>query len=156
MRGARERGDPRGGSNQLIETYREDGKVKQRILANLGPLSTVEEAIAHWEKHLPIYETRMAEHKAHLEVAKEHLARRKKQRENARQLGFFPGVRKPENESVAYRYPRYFIPSKWLSLRSRLPRPWTKDVVELRQKRARSICRLRRSRRWWRMTSGRR
>jgi len=27
----------RGNSHQLIETYREDGKVKQRILGNLGP-----------------------------------------------------------------------------------------------------------------------
>jgi hypothetical protein len=35
----------RGNSHQLIETYREDGKVKQRILANLGPHATLEDAI---------------------------------------------------------------------------------------------------------------
>jgi hypothetical protein len=31
-------------SRQVIETYREDGKVKQRVLANLGPRDTIEEA----------------------------------------------------------------------------------------------------------------
>jgi hypothetical protein len=35
----------RGNSHQLIETYREDGKVRQRILANLGPHRTLEDAI---------------------------------------------------------------------------------------------------------------
>ena len=34
----------RGNSHQLIETYREDGKVKQRVLANLGPFDNIEEA----------------------------------------------------------------------------------------------------------------
>ena len=32
-------------SYQLIETYREDGKVKQRVLVNLGWFPTVEEAL---------------------------------------------------------------------------------------------------------------
>ncbi len=32
-------------SYQVIETYREGGKVKQRVLANLGRFSTVEEAL---------------------------------------------------------------------------------------------------------------
>jgi len=35
----------RGNSHQLIETYREGGTVKQRILANLGPHRTLEDAI---------------------------------------------------------------------------------------------------------------
>jgi hypothetical protein len=40
----------RGGSHQLIETYREGDKVRQRILANLGPAATVAEAIASLER----------------------------------------------------------------------------------------------------------
>ncbi len=32
-------------SYQVIETYREGGKVNQRVLANLGRFSTVEEAL---------------------------------------------------------------------------------------------------------------
>jgi len=39
----------RGGSHQLIETYREGGKVKQRQIANLGPCTTIAAAIAYWE-----------------------------------------------------------------------------------------------------------
>ncbi len=37
-------------SHQLIETYRENGKVKQRVLANLGSHPTVEEALEHTRK----------------------------------------------------------------------------------------------------------
>ena len=37
-------------SHQLIETYREDGKVKQRVLANLGDRPTVDEALEHVRK----------------------------------------------------------------------------------------------------------
>jgi hypothetical protein len=44
----------RGGSHQLIETYRQDGRVKQRIIANLGHKDTVEGAIEFWVKVLPI------------------------------------------------------------------------------------------------------
>ncbi len=34
-----------GSSHQVVETYREGGKVKQRVLANLGPYPTIEEAL---------------------------------------------------------------------------------------------------------------
>ncbi len=37
-------------SHQLIETYRENGRVKQRVLANLGDHPTVEEALDHTRK----------------------------------------------------------------------------------------------------------
>jgi hypothetical protein len=36
----------RGGSHQLIETYRENGKVKQRVLANLGHADTIDKTEA--------------------------------------------------------------------------------------------------------------
>ena len=39
-------------SYQLIETYREGGKVKQRVLANLGWFSTVEKALDHCRNSL--------------------------------------------------------------------------------------------------------
>jgi hypothetical protein len=39
-------------SYQLVETYRENGKVKQRIVANLGHLPTVAQAIEWNAKRL--------------------------------------------------------------------------------------------------------
>jgi hypothetical protein len=42
----------RGSSHQVIETYREGGKVKQRILANLGSCATVAEAIEQWPRYI--------------------------------------------------------------------------------------------------------
>ena len=39
-------------SYQVIETYREGGKVKQRVLANLGRFPTVEEALDHCRNSL--------------------------------------------------------------------------------------------------------
>jgi hypothetical protein len=33
----------------LVENHREGGKVRQRVLAYLGPCDTLEGAIAHWE-----------------------------------------------------------------------------------------------------------
>jgi hypothetical protein len=42
----------RGGSHQLIETYRDHGKVKQRQIANLGPCETIADAIDYWEREL--------------------------------------------------------------------------------------------------------
>ena len=38
----------RGNSNQLIETHREAGKVRQRTVANLGPHSDPEKAVNDW------------------------------------------------------------------------------------------------------------
>ena len=40
----------RGNCNQLIETYREGGKVKQKVLADLARCTTAEEALedARW------------------------------------------------------------------------------------------------------------
>ena len=42
----------RGQSRQLIETYRDHGKVKQRSIANLGRCETIPDAIAYWEGKL--------------------------------------------------------------------------------------------------------
>lgn len=33
----------------LVETFREDGKVRQKVLFYLGEHATVEEALAHWD-----------------------------------------------------------------------------------------------------------
>src|SRR4051794_24808917 len=41
----RKRQSMRSASYQVIETFRENGKVRQRVLANLGRYPTVEEAI---------------------------------------------------------------------------------------------------------------
>jgi hypothetical protein len=41
-----------GSSHQVIETYREGGKVKQRVLANLGSCTTLAEAIEQWPRHI--------------------------------------------------------------------------------------------------------
>ena len=55
----------RGDSHQLIETYRDGGKVKQRVVANLGHSTTPEEALRHdrveltrWERILARVEAR--------------------------------------------------------------------------------------------------
>jgi hypothetical protein len=42
----------RGSSHQVIETYRQGGKVKQRVLANLGSCTTLAEAIEQWPRHI--------------------------------------------------------------------------------------------------------
>jgi hypothetical protein len=36
----------------LVESYREDGKVRQRVLAYLGKHSTVNAALAYWRKQV--------------------------------------------------------------------------------------------------------
>jgi len=41
-------------SYQVIETYREDGKVKQRVLANLGCNPTPEKALSEFRKELEV------------------------------------------------------------------------------------------------------
>ena len=53
-------------SYQLIETYREGGKVKQRVLANLGRCSTVEEALEDTRRHLELAARCLSEGKRYL------------------------------------------------------------------------------------------
>ena len=49
------RGDPPAGcSYQVIESYRENGKVKQRVICNLGSYSTIESALNYVEKMIDI------------------------------------------------------------------------------------------------------
>ena len=49
----------RGNSHQIIETYRDGGKVKQRIIANLGPVTTPEEAIEIWKRYIRLLQARL-------------------------------------------------------------------------------------------------
>ena len=58
-------------SHQLIETYRDGGKVKQRILANFGAWSTAAEALDGWQRHLAWKELLLRESEAHLAKAAE-------------------------------------------------------------------------------------
>ena len=50
----------RGDSHQLIETYRAGGKVKQRVIANLGHSTTPEEALRHDRVQLQTWERILA------------------------------------------------------------------------------------------------
>jgi hypothetical protein len=47
-------------THQLIETYRDHGKVKQRVLANLGRSTSVEEALAIARENLDFWQRRPA------------------------------------------------------------------------------------------------
>ena len=47
------------GSHQLIEAYREGGKVKQRVVANLGPWQTINEAIEGWARDVERLQDRL-------------------------------------------------------------------------------------------------
>ena len=40
------------GSHQLVESYREGGKVRQRQIANMGPWNNVTEAVEGLERHV--------------------------------------------------------------------------------------------------------
>jgi hypothetical protein len=51
--------DGRSYSHQLIETYREGGKVKQRILANLGNAPTIADALERAKGEFQGLKTRM-------------------------------------------------------------------------------------------------
>ena len=56
-------------SNQLLETYREDGRVKQRIIGNLGPFENVPEAIVSWKRHIEGLKRMLAAKEKHLVAA---------------------------------------------------------------------------------------
>ena len=53
-------------SYQLIETYSENGDIKQRVLANLGPYATIEEALPVYERWLALRKDKFAEREKHL------------------------------------------------------------------------------------------
>ena len=53
-------------SYQLIETYRENGNNKQRVLANLGPYASIEEALPVYERWLNLRKDKLAEREKHL------------------------------------------------------------------------------------------
>jgi hypothetical protein len=50
------RSSARADSYQMVETYRENGRVRQRVLANLGPHSTIEGALAAFTREAAQYE----------------------------------------------------------------------------------------------------
>jgi hypothetical protein len=62
-------------SYQLIETYREGGKVKQRIIENLGPYPTIAEAIRGEQEMVKFWEEVYREHP--ISAANETLQKRK-------------------------------------------------------------------------------
>jgi len=94
----------RNGSKQLIETYREDGKVKQRILANLGRHDSVADAIAYWKRTLPLFKRKLAERRKHLAKAEKFVAERRKE-----PLHY---ERPPEHQGVDYGYLRSYDAKK--------------------------------------------
>ena len=40
--------------NQLVRSYREDGKVKQEVIAHLGELTNAHEALAFWPQEVAL------------------------------------------------------------------------------------------------------
>ena len=65
----RKRAGKYGGNNQLIETYRDGGRVRQRIIANLGPYATVADAVSGWPEYIAEIEKLLAPWKAAKEMA---------------------------------------------------------------------------------------
>jgi hypothetical protein len=53
----------------LVEGYRENGKVRQRVAAYLGDAATVEDAIAEASKRLAYHQGRLTKYRAHMEAA---------------------------------------------------------------------------------------
>ena len=64
----------RGSSHQLIESYREGGKVRQRVIANLGPWATPEEALHGWAPYVERLESKLRDREEHLAAADRHVA----------------------------------------------------------------------------------
>ena len=48
------------GSHQLVETYRDDGKVKQRVLASLGPCNNLDDAIELHARYVARMQAKLA------------------------------------------------------------------------------------------------
>jgi hypothetical protein len=40
--------------NQLVRSYRENGKVKQEVIAHLGELSSADEALEYWPQEIEL------------------------------------------------------------------------------------------------------
>ena len=93
----------RNGSHQLIETYRDSGKVKQRIIANLGRFASTDEFLSFWGKHLPIVEKVLQLRREHLKAAQEAI-----ERWGADPMWAKIYSRPVEHQGVYYRYPKYF------------------------------------------------
>jgi len=55
-------------SYQIIETYREDGKVKQRVLANLGSKPTPELALREFQREADVIRARIRKYETAVAV----------------------------------------------------------------------------------------
>ena len=58
----------RGTSHQMMESYREDAKAKQRVIANLGSCTTVAEAKELWQHHVAVLAADLAMWERHLQA----------------------------------------------------------------------------------------
>jgi hypothetical protein len=120
----------RGKYRQLIETYREDGKVKQRVLANLGAGDTIEAAIPLAERWLRIAEFKVANIKEHIAIAEKVVERRYEEIAKVEASGRrWYYERKPENEGVPHWWPRYRDPDE----QTRSEAAFDESIPELRQ-----------------------
>lgn len=110
-------------SYQIVETYRDKGKVKQRVIVNLGHLPTLPQAIEFATKRLAFLKSELdllKQHKAHSEkmVAgfKQHLA----ELEAERGEPIYLGERPPEHSGYAYAWPFTLDPEKMAERRAHL------------------------------------
>lgn len=122
----------RGHLHQLIETYREGGKVKQRVLANLSIANTIPEAIKNYEAEVRIAEFEIANIKAHIKVAEDAVERQRKWREELKaKYGSDPYIRAPENQGVEHAWPYYKDPERQAA--------FVADLEKSRQQRAKDL-----------------
>ena len=92
-------------SHQLIETYRQDGKVKQRVLANLGPWGTTVEAFYGFEKYLGRLQRKLSELEEHFAKAAEYVRlTESRRRENRGDWWGDPYRNKPKECPIEHRY----------------------------------------------------
>src|SRR5258706_14910376 len=96
-------------SNQLIESYREDGKVKQRIIGNLRQFNNVPDAIAFWKRHISGLERGLSAMENHLKVAEERVKDWRARDDEWREKHGRPFYeRPPEHRNVECKWPRYY------------------------------------------------
>jgi hypothetical protein len=58
---------------QLVEGYREDGRVKQRVLAHLGDIPTVEGALRDWPERIDAFRKAAEENRREVEFVAKRL-----------------------------------------------------------------------------------
>ncbi len=65
-----------GEYRQLVENYREDGRVRQRVLVHLGACPNVEDALRIWPDRLKHHERRARDHREGARLIEDGQARR--------------------------------------------------------------------------------